>query len=101
MKTEEIIEPSTLLWAAGIVSLAMLFRYVQLRMSGLPAKPLLFVAPRGLITILLFLSIDSTRTIPLVNRSLVVQVIILSALVMMTGMMISSKVPDTTSENTR
>jgi len=53
----------------------------------LPVVPLLFIAPRGLITILLFLSIPLGEGIALVNRSMLIQVIILSALAMMFGMM--------------
>jgi len=48
---------------------------------------LLFVAPRGLITILLFLSIIPAQQLELVNKSLIVQVIILTALIMMFGLM--------------
>jgi hypothetical protein len=39
------------------------------------------VAPRGLITILLYLSIDPADSIDLVIKSLVIQVILLTALV--------------------
>ncbi|MCU0354611.1 MAG: sodium:proton antiporter, partial [Cytophagales bacterium] len=51
--------------------------------------PLLFIAPRGLITILLFLGIPAAQSIDLVNRSLVIQVIVLTALVMMAGLMLA------------
>jgi hypothetical protein len=44
-----------------------------------------------LITILLFLSIPSTLSIPLLNKSLIIQVIVLCALVMMFGMMYSRR----------
>jgi NhaP-type Na+/H+ or K+/H+ antiporter len=57
---------------------------------------LVFIAPRGLITILLFLSIPITQQIKQIDKSLITQVIILSALVMMTGL-ISYKKPE--SEN--
>jgi hypothetical protein len=53
--------------------------------------PLLFVAPRGLITILLFLSIDPLSTIPEVNKSLIIQVILLTAVIMMIGLMVTAK----------
>lgn len=69
-------------------------RIVQLKLSKLPIMPLLFVAPRGLITILLFLSIDPSSKIPMVNNSMVIQVVILSALLMMFGLMIHKKVPE-------
>ena len=53
--------------------------------------PLLFVAPRGLITILLFLSITPEHNILLVNKSLIIQVILLTAVIMMLGLMITAK----------
>lgn len=87
IETAELLNTETLVWAAGIVAAIFLLRAIQLRLSGLPLKPLLFIAPRGLITILLFLSITPASSIPLVNRSLIIQVIILSALVMMFGLM--------------
>lgn len=86
LETSEIINPDNILWALGIIFAIFLFRSIQLKLSKLPLQPLLFVAPRGLITILLFLSIDSTRNISLVNRSLIIQVIILTALLMMFGL---------------
>lgn len=89
--TAEVLNPDTFIWALGIVVLIVLFRFVQLRLSKLPLRPLLFVAPRGLITILLFLSIDPAYSISLVNQSLIIQVIILMALLMMVGLMVSKK----------
>jgi len=87
IETSEILNSDTFLWALGIVFFIFLFRTIQLKLSKLPLQPLLFVAPRGLITILLFLSIDLTNTISLVNKSLIIQVIILTALLMMIGLM--------------
>jgi Na+:H+ antiporter len=69
------------------------FRGLLLKLLKLPVSPLLFIAPRGLITILLFLAIMPTDNIALVNTSLVIQVIILTALVMMIGLMFFRK-PD-------
>lgn len=89
--TAEVLNADTFIWALGIVVLIVLFRFVQLRLSKLPLRPLLFVAPRGLITILLFLSIDPAYSISLVNQSLIIQVIILMALLMMVGLMVSKK----------
>ncbi|TAJ53953.1 MAG: sodium:proton antiporter [Chitinophagaceae bacterium] len=87
IETAELLNTQTLIWAIGIVVAIFLLRAIQLRLSRLQLKPLLFIAPRGLITILLFLSISPSGSIPLVNRSLVIQVVILSALVMMMGLM--------------
>lgn len=87
IETSEVLNTDTLVWALGIVFFIFVFRSLQLKFSKLPLRPLLFIAPRGLITILLFLSIEPTDTISLVNTSLIIQVIILTALVMMFGLM--------------
>ncbi len=89
IETAEILNTDTILWAIGIVFMIVFFRIFQLKLSKMPLKPLLFVAPRGLITILLFLSIESTQNISIVNKSLIIQVIILTALLMMIGLMAS------------
>jgi NhaP-type Na+/H+ or K+/H+ antiporter len=87
METSEILNTHTLIWAIGIAAVIFIIRRIQLKISKLPVTPLLFLAPRGLITILLFLSIEPAQQIPLVNRSLVIQVIIIMALTMMFGLM--------------
>jgi hypothetical protein len=87
LQTGEILDPNTLIWSAGIVTLIFGVRALQLRLSGLPLAPLLFIAPRGLITILLFLSIPMGEVVPLVNKSLLTQIIVLTSLVMMIGML--------------
>jgi Kef-type K+ transport system membrane component KefB len=86
IETSELLDSSTLLWSGIVVALIFLVRAIQLKISRLPLFPLLFVAPRGLITILLFLSIEPDKTVPLVNKSLIIQVIIITALIMMAGM---------------
>ena len=91
IETAEIINTDTLVWAVGIVVALFALRYLQLKLSKIPMFPLLFVAPRGLITILLFLSIDPLSTIPEVNKSLIIQVILLTAVIMMIGLMVTAK----------
>ncbi|NMD01177.1 MAG: sodium:proton antiporter [Bacteroidales bacterium] len=87
IETSEVLNVDTFIWALAIVFLILAFRTIQLKLSKLPLHPLLFVAPRGLITILLFLSIEPKHIISLVNKSLIIQVIILTVLVMMFGLM--------------
>lgn len=87
IETRELFNADSLLWAGIIVFSIFILRAIQLKLSRLPLSPLLFIAPRGLITVLLFLSVTPEHSIPLVNRSLVIQVVILSALVMMLGLM--------------
>lgn len=87
IETSELLNTDTLLWAGIVVAVIFISRAIQLKIAGLPLFPLLFVAPRGLISILLFLSISEADKIDLVNNSLIIQVIILTALIMMAGMM--------------
>jgi hypothetical protein len=89
IETSEVLNADTFFWAVGIVFFICVFRIFQLKFSKLPLQPLLFVAPRGLITILLFLSIEPAHTISLVNRSVIIQVIIMTALIMMVGLMVN------------
>ncbi len=91
MKTSEIFNIQSLMWAIPIVALIYLFRIVQLRLSRLPVMPLLFMAPRGLITILLLLSVDPAHRILPVSNSLVIQVVILTAIVMSIGLMTAKR----------
>jgi hypothetical protein len=90
IKTSEIINPETFIWAVGIVGILVTLRLIQLKTSNIPLFPLLFVAPRGLITILLFLSITPEHQIEIVNKSLIIQVILLTAVIMMLGLIITT-----------
>jgi len=89
IETSEVLNTQTLSWALLIVVAIVAIRAVQLLLSGLPLRPLLFIAPRGLISILLFLSIGSTQSISFVNNSLIIQVILLTAVFMMLGLLTS------------
>lgn len=91
INTSELLNQETLVWAGAIVAGIFVFRWIQLKLSGLPAMPLVFIAPRGLITILLFLAIEIENRIEIVGKPLIVQVIILSGVVLMIGLMVSKK----------
>lgn len=91
IQTKEILNTDTLIWAIGIVFTLFILRAIQLKWTKIPLFPLVFVAPRGLITILLFLSIDPLNKIHLVNESLIIQVVLLTAFIMMFGLMITGK----------
>jgi len=91
IETNEILNTETLFWATGIMASALLIRAVQFKLSGIALFPMLFIIPRGLINVLLFLSIVPMQQMPLVNKSLVLQLVILSAVIMMLGMMMSKK----------
>jgi len=92
IETAEILNTETILWSIGIVAGILIVRFIFLKLLKLPVNPLLFIAPRGLITVLLFLSILPSQSISFVNKSLIIQIIIISSLVMMIGIMKSPKV---------
>lgn len=87
IKVSELLNSKTIIWTVGIVFGIFILRFVFLKLFKQAIKPLVFIAPRGLITILLFLSIPISQTIEIANKSLIIQVIILTALVMMIGLM--------------
>lgn len=91
METTEILNPATLLWAVFIVIGVFVIRIIFLRLAKIDLYPLVFLAPRGLITILLFLSISPEQQVGLVNKSLIIQVVLLTAIIMMVGMMLDRR----------
>lgn len=99
IETTEILNMQTFLWATGIMAVALLIRAIQFKLSGIALFPMLFIIPRGLINVLLFLSIVPLQQIPLVNKSLILQLVLLSAVIMMLGIMMSKKETEPTETN--
>lgn len=93
IETHEVVKVDTLPWSFGIVAAIFLTRYLTLKFLKLDVTPLVFIAPRGLITILLFLSIPLAHQHPLVNKSLILQIILLTAFIMMTGLLAGKRPP--------
>lgn len=91
MKTEDILNPETLGIALAVIILIYIIRAMQLTFFKVKLMPLLFIAPRGLITILLFLSIPEANRIPFVSKALIIQVIVLSAIFMMIGLIFNKE----------
>jgi potassium/hydrogen antiporter len=91
METVDILNTDTMLWAIVIFAVTYLMRFIWLKIFRLKMKPLLFIAPKGLFTIILYLSIPLSLTIPFINKSLIIQIIILSALFMMFGLLATKK----------
>lgn len=89
IETSELINGETFLYALMIVAVIFVLRFLILKVMKMPVDPLLYIAPRGLITILLFLSIPAAQAIPQVNRSLIIQVIVLTAIILMVGLVTS------------
>lgn len=81
-----------LLTASIILIILYGIRFLYLRFAvGRHIFPELFIAPRGLITILLFYSIPEEYSIGIISEGLLFTVILLSSLIMMIGLMLKSK----------
>lgn len=83
----DVLNSDTILFAICITIGIFIVRYIVLKIFKVQVNPLVFIAPRGLITILLFLSIPLTQQIEQIDKSLIIQIIILTALTMMIGLM--------------
>lgn len=79
----DLLQVESLEWAAAVVGLALLIRALGLFAVGMRVHPLVFIAPRGLITVLLLLSIPTALRLPAFSNTLTSQVVLLSALAMM------------------
>lgn len=84
--TSDVLNSETILFAVSITLGIFVTRLVVLKLFKVQVNPLVFIFPRGLITILLFLSIPITQRIEQIDKSLITQVIILSAVIMMFGL---------------
>lgn len=84
---------STIAAASIFILRALFFKTVLHR----PLNPLLYFAPRGLITILLFLSIPATMKLPSLNVGVVTQIIFITILMMTFGNIIFRKQDETVS----
>lgn len=87
IQTNELFNQQSLLWSAGITAGIFLSRAIVLKLLRIHLLPLVFIAPRGLISILLFLSLKPEIQVPLINRPVLIQVIVMSSLVVMAGTM--------------
>ena len=91
LKTEDIINVDSLVWSVSIVIAIFVFRAIFLKLGKMDMQPLFYIAPRGLITVLLFLSITPEQRFVHLNESVVIQVILLTTFVMMVGLLFEKK----------
>ncbi|WP_339902605.1 cation:proton antiporter [uncultured Cyclobacterium sp.] len=89
IETNELINTETLIWSVSITAGIFLLRALILKIFKINLLPLMFISPRGLVTILLYLSVPLSMSIPIINDSLIIQVIIFTSLAMMLGMLTS------------
>lgn len=86
LQLNEIFNIQTIFWSLFVIAAIYAIRYISIKLLRFPVNPMFYIAPRGLITILLFLSIMPDQLIPVVNKSLIIQVIILSIIIMSFGL---------------
>lgn len=72
----------------AIFLLRLIFFSLVLKVRSLPA---ILFAPRGLITILLYLSIPAVSRIPLINEEVITIVILMTLVIMMTANFLSAR----------
>ncbi len=87
----ELLNVDAVIWTMGILVAIYILRFIFLKLFKISLNPILYIAPRGLITILLFLNIPKSQSVNLVNNSLTIQVILLTAIVMMIGLIFQKK----------
>lgn len=83
---KDIINFQSLIYSTSITTLIFFVRYVLLKILAINISPTLFIAPRGLITILLFLTIPTASQVGFLGESVVIQVIIFTSIIMVWGM---------------
>jgi len=82
IETKDILDIQSLKWALIIIGITLAIRAIQLKITSQKIMPLLFIVPRGLITILLFMSIIPEERIYFIDRNLILQIIVISTLLM-------------------
>jgi len=89
----DVLDIDSLAFASIITVVIFILRGIFFKaIIKIPMNPLLFFAPRGLITILLFLSIPNELLLPSMNKGLITQVIFLTILMMTFGNVFLGKV---------
>ena len=91
-RLSDLLNLKSLFIAVLVVSVIFVLRAAFFKLVlRYPLSPLLFFAPRGLITILLYLSIPATMVIDCINVGVVTQVIFITILMMSLGTMMFDK----------
>ena len=93
IQTEELLNAETFIWSLGFYIIIYIIRAICLWVIKYEFSPFLILAPRGLITILLFLSVAPEQQVGIITKPLVIQLIILTAVTMMIGLIFNKKIP--------
>ena len=85
-KIEGLLDWHTIVAAVSITGVFFILRMIYLRfILKLPLVPLLFFFPRGLITILLFLSVPLVSRISVISEEVITMVILITIIILMIG----------------
>jgi len=88
MNIFSLIEPEVIITGSAIIACILFVRFIFLRfISKTHVIPELFIAPRGLVTVVLFYSIPVGLQSTVFNDGIIYYVIIVSSLIMMIGLM--------------
>jgi potassium/hydrogen antiporter len=91
-KIEGLYDWHNILTGASITAVIFFLRFLFFRLViNVRQIPLLFFAPRGLITILLFISIPAESAISLINQEVITLVILFTIFILMIGNIISRR----------
>lgn len=91
IETNELLNLGSFLLALPMVAAIFIVRVVVLKLFRVRNSVLIYFVPRGLIMILLLLSIEPPNRLPFISNSLTIQVIILTSLALMIGVFASAK----------
>jgi potassium/hydrogen antiporter len=88
----ELYKADNILTALAITASLFLLRLIFIRLVlRMPVMPLLLFIPRGLITILLFLSIPVASRVPLISEEVITMVILMTIFILMIGNIVFKK----------
>jgi len=86
VRIDGLLNIGNIITGLALTSFIFLLRWIFLeKVIRIPSMPLLFFAPRGLITILLFMSIPESSIVPFVNEEVVTLVILMTITVLAIG----------------
>ena len=89
----DVLDIDSLIFASIVTFAIFILRAIFFKtVIKIPLNPLLFFAPRGLITILLFMNIPEDLLLPSMNKGLITQIIFLTILMMTFGNVFLGKV---------
>jgi hypothetical protein len=91
METSDFLNLHSLPLALAVVIFILAVRWLFLKMLKADVSQLLHFSPRGLITILLFMSILPDYNLPFIDNSLIIQIIVISVVVMIFGLLRTGK----------